>query len=292
MRFLHRHEVDDPRWNAVIRYSPAGFPYAYTEILDTCTGGRWNAIVPDDYSFVLPLPYNRKLFGFKQFYQPYFLQQLGCFGRSPDEQETEDIFSLIRSKSIRSLIAFQEENTPWLHSRGIQRTNYILDLGSGYNVIYENYKKNLRQLVTRLLRQPDILEEDISLTSFLQHYFRLAYIRFAHSEKIRPEYVQSCFSSFQQLGLTRNMILRNEDGKIYAGLLYLLTKTRIIIALQFNDPAFRSRSGPTFLIDALIRKYAGSSLTLDFEGSEIPGVAAFYRAFNPVSRPFVLVKTP
>lgn len=292
MRFLHRQEVDELRWNAVIRDSPAGFPYAYTAILDTCTGGRWNAIVADDYSFVLPLPYNRKLFGFKQFYQPYFLQQLGCFGRSPDDREIENIFSLIRRKSIRSLISFQEENTPWLHSRGRQRTNYILDLGSGYDVISESYKKNLRQRVTGQLRQAGNLEENISLTSFLQHYFRLTYVRFAHSEKISPEYVQDCFSSFQQLGFARNIILRNGDGEIYAGLLYLLTKTRIIIALQFNDPAFRSRSGPTFLIDALIRKYAGSGRTLDFEGSEIPGVAAFYRAFNPVSRPFVLVKTP
>ena len=43
----------------------------------------------------------------------------------------------------------------------------------------------------------------------------------------------------------------------------------------------------TFLIDQVIRKYAGQSLTLDFEGSDDDNLARFYQGFGsrPVSYP-------
>jgi hypothetical protein len=35
-----------------------------------------------------------------------------------------------------------------------------------------------------------------------------------------------------------------------------------------------------FFIDGLIKRYAGSELILDFEGSMIPGVARFYKKWG------------
>ncbi len=44
------------------------------------------------------------------------------------------------------------------------------------------------------------------------------------------------------------------------------------------------------IIDALIRNYASSPLILDFEGSEIEGVAYFYRKFGSSNSPYLHFK--
>jgi len=146
MEFLRRKDIDTDRWDAVIDSSATGLPYAYSAVLDECCNGKWDAIVGDAYNYVLPLPFNRKLFGFKQYYQPYLLQQLGVFGNMPASVEMDAIMHMIKSHSIRSMIAFQEENTQLLAGAGGNlKTNFVLDLLPGYDYISNQYKKNLKQ---------------------------------------------------------------------------------------------------------------------------------------------------
>jgi hypothetical protein len=45
-----------------------------------------------------------------------------------------------------------------------------------------------------------------------------------------------------------------------------------------------------FLYDKIIEEFAGSELILDFEGSDIKGIAGFYKKFNPISQPYPFVK--
>jgi hypothetical protein len=40
------------------------------------------------------------------------------------------------------------------------------------------------------------------------------------------------------------------------------------------------------IIDYVAQKHAGEHLFLDFEGSEIPEVAAFYRKFGPIEEKY------
>jgi hypothetical protein len=46
-----------------------------------------------------------------------------------------------------------------------------------------------------------------------------------------------------------------------------------------------------FLFDQLIREFAGQDLILDFEGSDLPGVARFYQKFGPQNQPFSFWKS-
>ena len=80
MIFLTRDDIDDVRWDWVINKSGQGLPYAYSWSLDQVAGKQWDAIISEDYTWVLPLPYNRKICGFKQYYTPYLIQQLGVIG--------------------------------------------------------------------------------------------------------------------------------------------------------------------------------------------------------------------
>ena len=49
------------------------------------------------------------------------------------------------------------------------------------------------------------------------------------------------------------------------------------------------REGMARLLVALIEAYRGEGRLLDFEGSDLPGVAEFFRSFGPEERPYYAV---
>jgi hypothetical protein len=80
---FHKNKtIDRKKWDDCIANSHNSLLYAYAWYLDI-VAENWDAIVLGDYDAVMPLPYNRKLFGLKQVYQPFFAQQLGVFSVIP-----------------------------------------------------------------------------------------------------------------------------------------------------------------------------------------------------------------
>jgi hypothetical protein len=45
-----------------------------------------------------------------------------------------------------------------------------------------------------------------------------------------------------------------------------------------------------FLINAIIKEFAGTKMLLDFEGSDLPGVKAFYENFGVTNQPYYLLR--
>ncbi len=291
MEFLKRNDIDTDRWDAVISSSETGIPYAYTTILDECCGGKWDAIVGDGYSYVLPLPFNRKILGFKQYFQPYLLQQLGIFGDIPGMDELKDILGVIKRHSVRSLMAFQEENTQLLKGSGILKTNFVLDLKASYEDISQQYKKSLKQRVGKDYDDTFLGREEIRPDEALEMYIQWTYTKYSRSEKLSRQYIRNWVQAFDRLGYLDVIALKTNHSTIHSGIIYLKTPSRIILSLQFNHPEYKNFSGPSRLIDRLIRQHAGQEIALDFEGSEIPSIAEFYSSFSPENKPYTIVRT-
>ena len=45
-----------------------------------------------------------------------------------------------------------------------------------------------------------------------------------------------------------------------------------------------------FLIDRLIHEFSGTTLILDFEGSDVVGISRFYKNFGGVDQPYFFMK--
>lgn len=286
MVHLNSSEIDKVRWNEVIDQYGSGLPYAYSWILDELTGHCWDAIIDENYEWILPLPYNRKIAGLKQYYTPYCLQQLGLIGKQPEQITWQQIEQLINKNCIRARLALNEMNKFYPKDKIINKPNFVLPLSSTYHEIHANFKKNLQQLLKKKEQLNVRIHSSDDLTTFLKYYFQFTFNKYSAKEKISPEYIQSCYRTFRQHEMVKIMIAHNENGETVAGILYLRTRQRLIISLQFINPDFKHLSGPTLLIDELIRQNSGQPLELDFEGSAIPSIASFYRAFGPEERSF------
>ena len=66
------------------------------------------------------------------------------------------------------------------------------------------------------------------------------------------------------------------------GALFLKSHQRITFLFSGNSVAGKETHAMCFLIDQVIREFAGQRLTLDFEGSDDDNLARFYQGFGSV----------
>ena len=74
-----------------------------------------------------------------------------------------------------------------------------------------------------------------------------------------------------------------KTGELLFGALILRSANRLYYVMAAPSEKGRHARAADFCIDELIRFYSGTSFTFDFEGSDIPNVAAFYMRFGPVN---------
>ena len=68
--------------------------------------------------------------------------------------------------------------------------------------------------------------------------------------------------------------------------IFFTDEFRIYNIMSVSLPTGRNKKAHFFLLDQLIKEFAGENRILDFEGSEIPGIAEFYRKFGSINEPY------
>jgi len=280
IRYLERKDIDAHRWDTCIEKASNRLVYAFHFYLDHMAAGQWSALVLGDYEAVMPLPWRRK-WGFRYIYQPAFTQQLGVFGAHIDPAWTDTFLHNLHSKFRFAELYLNHKNTT-----PEPRVNYVLHLEAPYDVLTTRYKKDLvRNLRLATAATPNYLC-DYDLTTVLDSYHsqyaqRLPYFQpedYRNFEKLcrlmqtRGQLLVRAATGPQQQLLATALLFRDADR------LYLLQSTTL--------PDGRKKEANHFLLDQLIREFAGSGLTLDFEGSDQPGIAHFYANFGSINQPY------
>jgi hypothetical protein len=92
------------------------------------------------------------------------------------------------------------------------------------------------------------------------------------------------------LARDRAVIYRLEAPEIGSGCramgLFVKTPDRIINVFGASDQLGRDLYSMHVLLDHLIERHAGKNLHFDFEGSDIPGVADFFKSFGARVEPY------
>jgi hypothetical protein len=71
----------------------------------------------------------------------------------------------------------------------------------------------------------------------------------------------------------------------------LKDEKRIYNIASSTLPKGRTLEANHYLFDRLIHEFAGQNLILDFEGSDLPGVARFYEKFGSANQPYFFWKS-
>lgn len=280
-RYLSRDQIDDTKWDRCIDNAVNRIVYGYSSYLDHLSPG-WHAIVCGDYEMVMPLTWKEK-WGIRYLYQPAFVQQLGIFyAAKVSESELLAILGFCERYFRFAEIALNYHNRIPGTS---EKQNFVLDLSPGYETIRQQYKKDLVNNL-RVAERYQLQYGSGDLHNALEMY------KIEYSRRL-PQISDQDYSSFERYcngpdHHARAVVRKVSDpaGETLAAAVLLQSADRIILNVSVTPAKGKEYSANHFLLDRLIREFAGSGLLLDFEGSDVPGIASFYKTFGTINQPY------
>ncbi len=275
--YLHRHEIDDQKWNYCIKRAVHSLPYAYTFYLDV-VAPNWAALVANDYTAVMPLPIRKKYFVHYVF-QPIPCPQLGVFSmQTLSSKQLANFYQAIPSFIKYLNYSVQASSFHQNFGQFKVNDNYELALNSPYEELLMNYKYNCRRSVKLALKKPIDLKKNIkpyAIIKLLQSNKQIAQL----NEQTCNQLVKLMeVLTEQKIGYSVG-ILDNQQ-LLCAAQFYIKAAGRIINLINASNAVAHKNSWIKVLIDRLIYQHAGKDIVLDFEGSNLPSIATFFKQFG------------
>lgn len=275
IRYVQRDAIKVDAWDNSIRQADNGLIYGYSFYLDAMAG-NWDALVWEDYAFVMPLPWRQK-WGIRYLYQPFLTAQLGVFGTGLTPEIVAAFLAAIPAKFRYWDFSLNHHNLFPLQDFVLhQRMNYVLPLNTPYEDLVKAYRDNIRRNIRKSSQYGNSVVKDVAV----EEVITLTQYQTATID-------ESDFASFKKL--FQHLAARQEAktygivsarGELLASAVFLFSHNRAYYILVGNHPNGRTLGASHALIDAFIQDHAGQELLLDFEGSDIRNLAFFYSSFG------------
>ncbi len=288
LQYLSRNALDVTRWDGCVAADPAGLPYGKSWWLDAATNGRWDGVVVDDYRLVLPLPRGKALGRCTQVQRPAFTQQCGPFGalRSGD---LEAILQALPGRYLSFHLPLSERvGAPALPAgyAARTRTNYVLDLSPEYAALHQGFHKVLR----RKLRRNGPARLSPADPETIIKLYRASVGKKAGLQEKHYRTIRRLIQAAQAHDAGICCRLDDDSSGFLAAGFFPWHQGRLINTFAASTPAGYANEGMARMIVELIKAHQGPGHLLDFEGSDLPGVAEFFRSFGPECREYAAVE--
>jgi hypothetical protein len=282
IRFLNRNQIDIVKWDHCITNAVNSLIYAHSFYLDIMAK-NWSGLVLNDYQAVMPLTWNRK-FGFTYLYQPSFTAQLGLFADNISDLDL--ISSFIKKAKYHFKFCEINLNAKNITPGTIQRSNYILPLTQPYTEIRKNYKKRLLENLAEAETNHLIYKQETDFYSAIRSFQSEYGKRFLHvKEQDYLNFGVLC-NELQKKNMLFVRQVVDQAGNMLSSSIFFYDRQRIYNIMSVTKKNGREKKSHFLLLDQLIREFSSGSFLLDFEGSDVPGIAEFYRKFGPQLVPY------
>ncbi len=272
-------EIDSTKWNEKIEIEENGLIYSTTTYLNTLTND-WCGVVVNDYEVIAAVPFRKK--GFIQYcYTPNFIQQLGLIG--PVNKETaKEIIATIKKKFRYGSMQFNFLNNPTLlFDTYVEKTNFILQLNKSFEEISMEYRKDLKGNLEKCKYQLLVYIKSINCETAIELYKGQYGIKMKNVNNSDYQMlIQYCKKNIQKKEQCFTRAIVNADDEILAIALLFKDEKRLYNIANTVTPKGRALFANHLLLSNIIEEFSKQELLFDFEGSMIPGIAAFYSAFG------------
>ncbi len=278
---LPSHQINPKKWNSCIEVSENGLIYSRYEYLNAMCD-NWHGVVINDYTALMALPW-RKKFGIRYTYEPPFIQQLGLVGTNVGVDLKKIILSFVKYGDV--LFNFRDSEPG--SGTAERRTNLVLDLSESYESISAKYKKDLVLNLRKAARQNLSVRKDMAINEAVDQYQQYYHNRFTNINKTDYKKFRLLAETLSKEERCFTRKICNENGELMAIGLFLKDQRRIYNLMNTTTTLGRTTEANHYLIDSVIREFAGISLLFDFEGSDLPGVRSFYEKFGAINQPYL-----
>lgn len=279
IQLVHRDYIHEKKWHALLMQYRETHPYVSLPYLNAVCK-NWSALVFGDYEAVLPFCWNKK-WTISYIFQPPFLQQMRYVGPPLSAEVLDKIVTLLQHHF--SFIEYRSNIPLSSHTR----KNYVLDLNKPYESLAKQYssqtKKNLKAAQAEIIKH-------FTIDEFLDFYTKNTIPKINNWKKQ--------FSTIQKTLL--QVLQKNDEllllGAAYEGQLEAVSAVvhapgHLVHLMTSASDRGREIHGTTSIVDSLIREYCHQDILLDFEGSEIAGIARFNEGFGANLIPYYELKS-
>jgi hypothetical protein len=280
IRYLKHKEIDIKKWNISIARSVNEIVYANSWYLDIVSE-NWDALVEGDYESVMPLTHKKK-YGIQYLAQPDYTQQLGVFSsKKIDAVLVEKFLRAIPKKYKIVQIKLNTINKIESDIFDLKpNANFHLDLIEPYEILQKKYSKNTKRNLNQAKKHGIYLSKGITTNELVKLFV----------ENVGDTLIGMKKSQYDILRRLIAFFLKNNLGKIYAAydssntlcgaVFFILAKKKITSLITVSSPEGKKNKSVFLIFDHIIKLYSEKHMTLDFEGSNIPGIARFNKGFG------------
>jgi hypothetical protein len=280
LKFVFRRHIDPYRWNACIERSAYSVPYARFEYLDSLSRNSWAAVIEGDYQAVFPIIFKRKFGLFPYVYQPAFCQQLGIFGTP---EHTIDAFvSRIPFYFVR--IHLNVNGFFGAPSSSVTLPNLVKKAPHLWDIdLNKDAQKNIKRLQHLHVYYTQTRDIGMVIKLYSQAWGKKAQL---HWPKDYLPFESACLS-LQTLDLVYACVAQ-KDHEILGAAIFLKGNKKLHYVCAAPTESGRNVGIMHGIIHHVMEHFP--DWDIDFEGSQIPSVAAFYKKFNPIDEPYYRIE--
>jgi hypothetical protein len=247
--------------------------------------GKWDALVSDNYEYVLPLPF-RKKYGIYYVYQPAFTAQLGVFGKQLSKEIVAAFIKAIPARFRLLEVNLNAGNDLYDDpSQSVTRFNFVLDCYKRYDEIRSGFRENILRNIKKATTYGLSYHKDIQLQEVFELSKQTMLSKTNLSEK-DYEHFERLIKKMTPDGAVEIVGVRDKNLQLIASAVFLFSHQRAYYVMVGNHPNGKTLGASHFLISSFIEAHAGENLLLDFEGSDIPSLAFFYSSFGAIKETY------
>lgn len=285
IKYISHQEIDIEKWDRCIADSINGIVYAKSWYLDRICE-KWDALVFGDYLYVMPLVWNKK-FGVLYIYQPFFTQQLGVFSKFVVHKEMVNAFLHAIPEKYRLVeMNLNYQNIPTsrrIHTK--PNITYHLSLENPFKQLKENFSTNTKRNIKKAKDHQLSVSSLYNIDEFIGFTKKNLQKK---SPEIKTKHYECLkkiigYAVYYQLGELIGVF--NHENQLVASVFFVRSNSKIIYLAASSSEEGTDKKAMFLLINHFIETHSNKNMVLDFEGSNIPGVARFYEGFgaHPVS---------
>lgn len=285
--YIPHKDIDRAKWDKCVDEASNSLIYASSFYLDAMAK-HWDGLVMNDYETVMPVTWNRK-YGICYLYQPFLCACLGVFGNNITGETVSGFLNKIPGHFRYWDIYLNAKNNFALEKfNSYNRTNYVLGLGHTYSELLNNYRNSYKQLIKKSAESNLRVSRNIDVEEII----KLAAIKMASVSKVKERDWKNFAELYNMLlakskAINYSVYLKDE---LLASGIFLFSNKRAYYILAGNSNKGRALSASHLVINAFIEDHSASDLILDFEGSNISGIAFFFRGFGATPEEYPGIK--
>ncbi len=283
IKYLTNNEIDKERWDECIKNAVNGIVYANSWYLDI-VADNWNALVENNYERVFPLITGYK-WGIPYLYQPVFSQQLGVFSQTILTEEVVAKFL----DAIPSQFKFAEINLNSLNKlhpgkyKSVEWINHELDLINAYEKTLNGFSTNLKRKIKKAEKSGISLLTNVKPEEIIRIFKEnkgkeISNLKEGDYLKLRRLAYMGIYK-----GLIQTYGVYTTKNELCAGAIFIKSKRKTIFLFSGLTVEGRELNAMALLISSFIKDHSQHHITLDFEGSNDPQLARFYKSFGSLT---------